>query len=92
MAKLIYSAIASLDGYVADRNGNFDWAEPEKQQRERDRRSLESRLAEIPGELARETEHLRSRYRDPQPRLFPVAVTFLIPPRAIVQLQQGGAR
>jgi dihydrofolate reductase len=30
MAKLIYSAIASLDGYVADRNGNFDWAEPDE--------------------------------------------------------------
>jgi dihydrofolate reductase len=28
MAKLTYSAIASLDGYVADENGNFDWAVP----------------------------------------------------------------
>jgi dihydrofolate reductase len=28
MAKLIYSAIASLDGYVADREGNFDWCAP----------------------------------------------------------------
>ena len=28
MAKLIYSSIASLDGYVADEDGNFDWAEP----------------------------------------------------------------
>ena len=28
MAKLIYSAIASLDGYVADEKGNFDWAVP----------------------------------------------------------------
>jgi dihydrofolate reductase len=28
MAKLIYSVIASLDGYVADEDGNFDWAEP----------------------------------------------------------------
>jgi len=25
---LIYSAIASLDGYVSDRDGNFDWAAP----------------------------------------------------------------
>jgi dihydrofolate reductase len=30
MAKLIYSAITSLDGYVADENGNFDWAEPDE--------------------------------------------------------------
>jgi dihydrofolate reductase len=28
MAKLIYSAIASVDGYVADEEGKFDWAEP----------------------------------------------------------------
>src|SRR5436190_17973081 len=28
MAKLIFSAIASLDGHVADEDGNFDWAEP----------------------------------------------------------------
>jgi dihydrofolate reductase len=29
MGKLIYSAIASLDGYVAEENGNFDWAAPD---------------------------------------------------------------
>jgi dihydrofolate reductase len=29
MGKLIYSAITSLDGYVADKDGNFDWAEPD---------------------------------------------------------------
>ena len=30
MAKLVYSALASLDGYVADEDGNFDWAEPDE--------------------------------------------------------------
>ena len=29
MAKLIYSAIASLDGYVEDATGRFDWAAPD---------------------------------------------------------------
>jgi dihydrofolate reductase len=29
MAKLIYSAIASLDGYVEDEHGQFDWAAPD---------------------------------------------------------------
>jgi dihydrofolate reductase len=29
LANLIYSAIASLDGYVADEDGNFDWAAPD---------------------------------------------------------------
>ena len=31
MAKLIYSAIASLDGYIADEDGNFDWAMPDEE-------------------------------------------------------------
>ena len=30
MGKLIYTAIASLDGYVADAEGKFDWAEPDE--------------------------------------------------------------
>jgi dihydrofolate reductase len=31
MAKLHYSTIASLDGYVADEDGNFDWAAPDEE-------------------------------------------------------------
>ena len=31
MAKLIYSAICSLDGYVADAEGNFDWSMPDEE-------------------------------------------------------------
>ena len=31
MARLIYSAIASLDGYVADEEGTFDWAAPDEE-------------------------------------------------------------
>ena len=31
MAKLIYSAISSLDGYIADEDGNFDWAVPDEE-------------------------------------------------------------
>jgi dihydrofolate reductase len=31
MANLIYSAITSLDGYVADEQGNFDWAAPDEE-------------------------------------------------------------
>ena len=29
MAKLIYSAITSLDGYKEDEDGTFDWAVPD---------------------------------------------------------------
>jgi dihydrofolate reductase len=31
VGKLIYSTIASLDGYVADASGNFDWAAPDEE-------------------------------------------------------------
>ena len=31
MASLIYSAIASLDGYIADEEGKFDWAAPDEE-------------------------------------------------------------
>jgi dihydrofolate reductase len=31
VAKLIYAAITSLDGYIEDENGNFDWAEPDEE-------------------------------------------------------------
>lgn len=31
MARLIYSAISSLDGYIEDMNGKFDWAAPDEQ-------------------------------------------------------------
>ena len=31
MAQLIYSAFTSLDGYVADEDGTFHWAEPDEE-------------------------------------------------------------
>jgi dihydrofolate reductase len=31
MAKLIYAAITSLDGYIEDADGNFDWAAPDEE-------------------------------------------------------------
>ena len=47
--------------------------------------ALRRRLEEIPGELAREQAALKKRFANPQARLFPVAVTFLVPER----LSQG---
>ena len=31
MGRLVYSAIASLDGYVADEQGDFDWSAPDEE-------------------------------------------------------------
>ncbi len=41
--------------------------------------ALRRRLAQIPGELEKEQAAITARYANPTPRLFPVAVTFLVP-------------
>lgn len=52
---------------------------PEKEQLERDRGALERRLSELPQEMEREEQLIRARYAQPSPKLFPVAVTYLVP-------------
>lgn len=61
----------------------------EKDQWERDRSALRRRLKEIPDEIKRETDHIRSRFAKPSARLFPVAVTWLIPRRAVLEITGG---
>jgi SNF2 family DNA or RNA helicase len=65
--------------------------EPGKQQRERDLSALRRRIVEIPTEIERESEHIRSRFAAPTARLFPVAVTWLIPRRAVLEITGGRA-
>jgi SNF2 family DNA or RNA helicase len=55
--------------------------EPEMDQFERNRDFLRARAEAIPAEIERETAAIKKRYADPQPRMFPVAVTFLLPER-----------
>lgn len=55
------------------------WKDEEREQLERNRSSLVARLERIPDEIARESAAIRARYADPTPRLFPVAVMFLVP-------------
>jgi hypothetical protein len=55
------------------------FAPAEQEQFERNVDALRRRVAEIPGEIKKETEAIRARFADPQPRMFPVAVTFLVP-------------
>ena len=63
--------------------------EPGKQQRERDLAALRNRLKEIPGEIDRESSYIRSRFANPSARLFPVAVTWLIPRKAVLEVTGG---
>jgi len=51
----------------------------EREQFERNIHSLEARVRAIPAEIEKETAAIRQRFSNPQPRLFPVAVTFLVP-------------
>ena len=53
----------------------------ERQQLRFDEDALRRRLDEIPGEIERESDAVRRRYDDPTPRMFPAALTLLIPER-----------
>ena len=57
------------------------FSDPEREQFERNRDALKARLRAIPEEIERETAAIRARFADPQARMFPVAVTFLVPSR-----------
>lgn len=55
------------------------WTSEEKEQLRRNMDSLKARAAAIPEEIEREEVAIRRRYAKPDARLFPVAVTFLVP-------------
>jgi hypothetical protein len=54
---------------------------PERDQYDRNLIALRHRLAQIPAEIDQESALIRARFADPEARLFPVAVTFLVPGR-----------
>jgi len=58
-----------------------DFNDDERNQLTRDVAALRRRLDQIPTEIAREKEAIINRVLDPTPRLFPVAVMFLVPER-----------
>lgn len=51
----------------------------ERDQFDRNIDSLKARIEQIPGEIEQETAAIRARFKDPVPRLFPLAVTYLVP-------------
>jgi len=63
--------------------------DPERAQFERNIDSLRARAERIPAEIEQEQASIRARYADPQTRLFPVAVTFLVPER-LARASVGG--
>ena len=65
------------------------WTPPERDQLARNSESLRVRVEQIPAETKQEAEAIRARYVDPTPRLFPVAVTYLVPEKLA---HDGGGR
>lgn len=57
------------------------FSDNERNQLTRNTQALQARLEQIPAEIEAEQDAVRARYADPEPRLFPVAVTFLVPAR-----------
>jgi len=57
------------------------FSDAEREQFDRNAASLRARAAQIPAEIDAETAAVSARYADPHPRLFPIAVTFLVPER-----------
>jgi len=55
------------------------WSTEEQEQLRRNVDGLRARLREIPDEMLREEAAIRERYAEPSDRLFPVALTFLVP-------------
>ncbi len=55
----------------------FNTAETE--QFERNINSLKARVEQIPAEIEREVAAIQARFANPTPRLFPLAVTYLVP-------------
>ncbi len=53
--------------------------DPEQERYERNKDAMRARANEIPGEIKRETAAILARFANPQARMFPVAVTFLVP-------------
>jgi len=57
----------------------FGFSEAEQQQVNRDIAALEERAQQIDDEIKQEQERIQQRFADPQARIFPVAVTYLVP-------------
>lgn len=78
LSDLRESILSELEGIEGETQLAL-WSTDERQQLERNIESLRGRVEEIPAEIDREIEAVRQRYQTPAPRLFPVALTFVVP-------------
>ncbi|MBT2524559.1 DISARM system SNF2-like helicase DrmD [Streptomyces sp. ISL-99] len=79
LAELERSIRERLDDDAHWEQGSLFDIDDERRQLRADREALRERLRAIPALVTSETDALRSRWADPTPRWFPVAVTFLVP-------------
>jgi superfamily II DNA or RNA helicase len=77
LTELQRSILKELDEPEVKQLEMFNTAE--KEQFERNVNSLKARLEQIPAEIEREVAAIQARFANPTPRLFPLAVTYLIP-------------
>jgi len=63
------------------------WSTPERDQFDRNMDSIRVRLDRIPQEIEQESDAIRKRYASPTPRLFPVAVTYLVPEKIAREME-----
>jgi ERCC4-related helicase len=69
------------------------FSEDEREQLKLDLDGLKLRAQQIDSEIEQEVERIQQRFANPQPRLFPVAVTYLVPERlAHLGARAGGAQ
>jgi hypothetical protein len=84
MQSALSDLIQSIRAQLTEASPQLElFSTPEREQFDRDRSALERRLAELPAEIEREAERIRARYAAPKARMFPVAVTWLVPERLV---------
>ncbi len=79
LTELKQSIAKELESYEEEPIQMSLFSDPEIVQVERNIKNLRVRLEQIPIEIGQETSLISARYADPTPRLFPLAITYLIP-------------
>jgi hypothetical protein len=86
MSVLLKSFLAGLEAHDPERIRALWMGDEERQQLERNMNALRERVRQALQQIKRETVSIRARFANPQPRMFPVAVTFLMPERLALSL------